>query len=749
LKDEDPPASPRRPPVAALPERSRTRRIAARLRAALGRGFDRILGADLVWSAALVGVMFVLLESAHWGASDARFRAGEIPAADIVSARDLQILDEELTRERRRAASEGVPDVYVLDAERGPRLVSELSRAAAARGLESRAESALASCLAELERSAIVANKALLDQEPAILVVRVPGGGEERLTDYASILDLDEARARARACLRSGPLAGSRELDALQDLLTTFVDANLSYGPQATSARREGAAARVPEVRILVPQGTVLARAGERLTPETLALLDAAREASERRSGVAGTAGILTALSLLAFFLYRYCRHTEQRLRKVENLHALLVLVLLLMMLLSQAMLWVARGLADDLWDPFHHAESYPYLIPLGGGAILVALLANGRIAMVYSGFAAVLFGALCGWDALRMTWAYLVQLAGVYAITTYRERAALLRAGLVVGGAGAAAALALGALREQAGLAARALDAGLAFAGGALGVGLLVSFVLPLFEDLFHVLTDIRLLELSNVNHPLLAELAVKAPGSYNHSMVVGTLAQEAAKAIGANSLFCRVAAFYHDIGKIQKPEYYVENQHGINPHDRLSPNMSALVIAAHVKDGVRIAREAGIPEQIVDIIPQHHGTRLMTYFHEKARSSADPALGPVHEDDFRYPGPKPRTAEAAIFMLSDAVEAAARSVDEPTPSRLREVIRKVTNAIVLDRQLDECDLTFADLERIQGALLRTLIGTHHQRLAYPGFAFGRRARQAPSGTHSAGGDRGMAREG
>jgi len=224
-----------------------------------------------------------------------------------------------------------------------------------------------------------------------------------------------------------------------------------------------------------------------------------------------------------------------------------------------------------------------------------------------------------------------------------------------------------------------------------------------------------------------LLAQLAVKAPGSYHHSLVVGTLAEEAAKAIGASSLFCRVAAFYHDVGKMNMPEYFVENQRGTNPHVRLAPSMSALIIASHVKDGIKLAREAGLPEQIVDIIPQHHGTRLMTYFFEKARSNADPALGPVQEDDFRYPGPKPQTREAAIFMIADAIEAAARTVEDPTQNRLRDVIRKVTNAIVLEGQLDECDLTFIDLEKIQQALLRLLSSMYHQRVEYPGFDFNR----------------------
>jgi len=262
---------------------------------------------------------------------------------------------------------------------------------------------------------------------------------------------------------------------------------------------------------------------------------------------------------------------------------------------------------------------------------------------------------------------------------------------------------------------------------GGAVGTGLIVSFALPLFEELFKVLTDIRLLELSNVSHPLLSEFAVKAPGSYNHSLVVGTLAEEAARAIGANSLFCRVAAFYHDIGKIRKPEYYVENQHGSNPHDRLSPFMSALIIAAHVKDGIRLGREAGLPEQIVDVVPQHHGTRLMSYFYDKARKAADPSLGPVTEADFRYPGPKPQTKETAIFMLADAIEAAARALDDPTPGRLGELTHKMAQTIVLDGQLDECDLTFADLERIEESLLRTLTSMYHHRVDYPGFDFGR----------------------
>ena len=424
----------------------------------------------------------------------------------------------------------------------------------------------------------------------------------------------------------------------------------------------------------------------------------------------------------------RYSSYHQRSFKKLNHLYALLVLMLLSMLLLGQAILWLVNEAVTNLASPFDQVGTYTYLIPLGAGSILVALLANGRIAMVYSAFASLLFGAVNDWDAYLMIWAMLVQCAGLYAISTYRERAALLRAGLVVGSVGAMSALAMETVKGSLEPWSTSLyGAALALIGGAVGVGLIVSFSLPMLEGLFNVLTDIRLLELSNVNNPLLAQLAIQAPGSYNHSLVVGTLAEEGAKAIGANTLFCRVSAFYHDIGKMNKAEYFVENQRGTNPHDRLSPSMSALIISSHVKDGIKMAREAGLPEQIIDIIPQHHGTKRMSYFYEKAKRTQDPSLGPVKEEEFRYPGPKPQTREAAIFMLADAVEAAARTIDEPTSNRLQDMIRKVCNSIVLDGQLDACDLTFADLQRIQDAFLRLLVSMYHHRVDYPGFDFGR----------------------
>ncbi|HEX6852585.1 MAG TPA: HDIG domain-containing protein [Candidatus Polarisedimenticolaceae bacterium] len=680
----------------------------------------RWFGSDALWSVFFAVVMIALLGTRACSDTE-RFQVGDRAAHDIVARADVEVPDPGLTQARRSEARAAVPDVYVHDRQRSDRLLAEFSAEARARfpGAQA-AHEAGAAAMREVMGGIVVSNRTVLERQPAILVAHVPGGTEDRLESYERILDLEQARARVRELLREDP--------ALADLASRFVDANTAFDPAATAARRDRAGSDVLPIQVRVPKGTVLVREGEAITAENLARIEAARRTPFATTSAVGQIGIAVVVAMLAFFLHRYTRYHQRAFKKVRHLHALLVSVLVTMLLVAQALLGIAAEATDRLGAPFNDLSLYAYLVPFGGGAMLVALLASGRIAMVYSAFAAVFFGAATGWDAYRMVWTLLVQWAGVYAITTYRERAALIRAGLVVGAAGAVAALAIEAIRRTLEPLSHSLyGAGLAFVGGALGAGILVSFALPVLERAFHVLTDVRLLELSNVSHPLLSQLAVKAPGTYNHSMTVGTLAEEAAKAIGANSLFCRVAAFYHDIGKLKKPEYYVENQRGMNPHDRLAPSMSALIVAAHVKDGIKLARDARLPEQIVDIIPQHHGTRRMSYFFEKAKRTANPALGEVHEEDFRYPGPKPQTREAAIFMLADGIEAAARTLEDPTPNRLREVIHKIASSVVLDGQFDECDLTFADLERIEEAFLRTLTSMYHHRVDYPGFEFGR----------------------
>ncbi|HQG13984.1 MAG TPA: HDIG domain-containing protein, partial [bacterium] len=233
---------------------------------------------------------------------------------------------------------------------------------------------------------------------------------------------------------------------------------------------------------------------------------------------------------------------------------------------------------------------------------------------------------------------------------------------------------------------------------------------------------SDIKLLELANLNHPLLRELIVRAPGTYHHSHLVGILGEAAAESIGANPLLVRVGAYYHDIGKLKKPQYFIENsKSGENKHEKISPNMSALVISAHVKDGMELALSSGIPKRIADMIPQHHGTRLMSYFYAKAKEGENPDVEKVDEKDFRYPGPKPQTREAAILMLADTVEASVRALKEKGSARIQQTVERSINDIFAESQLDDCELTLQDLHDIAKAFVRILLGIYHQRIEYP----------------------------
>jgi putative nucleotidyltransferase with HDIG domain len=263
--------------------------------------------------------------------------------------------------------------------------------------------------------------------------------------------------------------------------------------------------------------------------------------------------------------------------------------------------------------------------------------------------------------------------------------------------------------------------DLMMGFLGGVIA-SVLVLGIAPIIETLFGYTTDIKLLELANMDHPILKDLILQAPGTYHHSIIVGSLVEAAAKSIAANPLLARVSAYYHDIGKLKKPLYFIENAGGgENRHEHLAPTMSSLILISHVKDGVEMARENRLGERIGHIILQHHGTSLISYFYQKAKEKENPEMESINENDFRYPGPKPQTKEAGIVMLADSVEAASRALADPTPSRIKSLVQRVTNSIFLDGQMEECELTLKDLQKIQESFNRILTAIFHQRIDYP----------------------------
>ncbi len=253
------------------------------------------------------------------------------------------------------------------------------------------------------------------------------------------------------------------------------------------------------------------------------------------------------------------------------------------------------------------------------------------------------------------------------------------------------------------------------------LACSIIVLGILPVFEYLFGTITNISLLELADFNHPLMQRMTLEAPGTYHHSLIVGNLSEAACREVGANALLARIGAYYHDIGKLEKPGYFSENQALIeNKHDVLSPSMSKLIIMNHIKDGVELAKKHKLSPPLIDFISQHHGDSLVYYFYRRALENLEEDQQ-VKEEGFRYPGPKPNTKETAIVLLADSVEAATRALKEPSPSKVEEIVHKVINNKFIDRQLDECDLTLKDLEKISAVFIRILSGIYHSRVTYP----------------------------
>jgi len=365
--------------------------------------------------------------------------------------------------------------------------------------------------------------------------------------------------------------------------------------------------------------------------------------------------------------------------------------------------------------------KSYPHLLhfylPIASIAMLTMLLFNDvQISFMMAFMSSALAGIVLGFDLNETLIFFLGGLAGSYKVREARTRGALITAGFFVSIIQVICAFLINPVLNK-DILMYSLKP-LAFNG------LICAFVViatsKIFETIFGEITNFTLLELSDSSHPLLKRMVVEAPGSYHHSLIVSNLAEAAADAIDAHSLLVRVGAYYHDIGKMVKPEYFTENQMVIgNKHDELEPSMSRLVIFNHVKEGIELARKYRLNQRIIDFIPEHHGTSLMHYFYQKALSEG--LTDGLEEKDYRYPGPKPQSKETAIVLLADSVEGATRALDEHTPQRIEDVVRKVINNKFIDGQLDECNLTLREIDTIASVFVRVLSAMYHGRVKYP----------------------------
>jgi len=650
-----------------------------------------------------------------------------LEAGGLENPRELPEIPDRVVTRFREALGVHVP----------PEVVVPLARA----GFPKEAETLSKQLFAAATRKPIIADLERLPPAPqpiTIIEVRYADRVERTVTDRDAVIT--PAIAREQLDLRLLGMSGAKEpwVDAAAAVARASIRHDLDYDHLETQERRERAAASVPMAPLVVKRGTTLFRQGDVLTELDLVRYRAL-QSSRSEHGISYQA-LAIALFLLMLFgtLYHFgatfLPNFSTRVRDTGAVGLLLVLVLVLAKLTVGASDMIA-----DLISAQMTAVSVWYVVPVAGAVMLVRLLVGVSWALVFAVAAAALCGLAMDFGALYVVFFLVSAVAGAGSVEHTRERMAVLRAGLFTGVVSAATVLLIHFLQlfmsDGEVLTAAAMRPMYAMGFGFLG-GILSSFMvlalMPMFETIGFV-TDYRLLELANLNHPLLRQLMLRAPGSYHHSVIVGSLAEAASEAIGANALQARVAAYFHDVGKSARPRYFVENQRGgLNRHDRLDPYTSARAIIAHVIEGGRMAREYNLPKPIVDNVYMHHGTGLLQYFHAKA---VDEAKGEeVAEAPFRYPGPTPNTREAGILMLADKIEAATRTIQVPTEENVREMINLVINSVMADGQFEDCPLTFRELYTIADTFVQVLMGIYHQRIEYPQTAAASRATAEPA---------------
>lgn len=488
---------------------------------------------------------------------------------------------------------------------------------------------------------------------------------------------------------------------------------NMIYDQETTEKAMNEARNAVKPVQKNVKAGEIIVREGERVTSEQISVLE--QLGIQRSESYALTLiGTILFILLLFFLTLEYIKQNHHKVYNEEKLLLLLGLIFVLVILLARLVTIVEIPNRPNI------NAMTGYLAPVAAGSMLIAILINGKLAYFMTVIMALYVGMLFGGNQLAYVIVAMVSgTIGVFRVSGLSQTSDLARSGIYLAGANITTIVTMSLLAGKFSLNLAVLAIIIGTVSGLLSAILMIGF-LPYLESAFSITSMIRLLELSNPNQYLLRRLLLEAPGTYHHSLMVGNLAEAAAETIGANALLVRVGAYYHDIGKTKRPEYFVENQQGgIDPHAKIAPALSALIITSHVKEGLEMARDKHLPQPIMEFIAGHHGTSLTKYFY--GRALEEDGGEHTNEENFRYEGPKPQSKEVALVMLADATEAAVRSIPDPTNEKIRDMVRKIIRDKLNDGQLEECDLTFRDLDIITATFVRVLEGVYHRRIEYP----------------------------
>lgn len=484
-----------------------------------------------------------------------------------------------------------------------------------------------------------------------------------------------------------------------KEIVVSFLTPNYIYDEEKTKGSIKEKVSQIEDQLVDIKAGTLIVKKGELISEKKLQILEAFGSHSYKKSIFMFFLNLIYAVSVTSiFYLFLNSGFKKEMLNKSCYRSTFLILVIALV---------TYRFVGPN----------YFYLVPIDVILFLMSLLVSTKYAFMISMALLAYLMPMTDYSLIFFTINTMAILLGGYLIKKVNTRGSIIATGIQLSIFKVLLFLMFSFFLKNESVDG-ALKSGEILITGVFSGMITIAF-LPYFEKTFNMLTMFSLLELGDLSHPLLKELSMKAPGTFHHSNMVAILAESAAEAIGANAVFARVGSYYHDIGKLKRPKFFIENQEGMeNPHDKISPSLSALIIISHTRDGAEMAKNYKIPKEIRDVMYEHHGTTLLTYFYNKAKQQ-DPS---VQEEDFRYSGPKPSSKESAIIMLADSIEAAVRSLSEKTPITIENMIRKIINSKIEDNQLSEADLTFKEIEIIIKTFTKALVGIHHVRIKYPG---------------------------
>jgi hypothetical protein len=504
----------------------------------------------------------------------------------------------------------------------------------------------------------------------------------------------------------------SKTRKVVREVAIASIVPNLTINEEATNALKETVRRSVKP--IMIYKGEVLVEKDQYISEEVYRKLDAAGLLERNASNLP----FLGLAVFVGFFVVLLDMYMSQAHRKIYNSNIHILMLALIIFLNILVMKMISAGETIDIFSP-------GYGVPVALGSMLIAILLDTQLAVICSVLFAFASGIIFNYESLLpvdfryVLYGFISGVAGAYSLGKATKRSRILQAGFIVSALNVITISALYLLVSSTGNWQELVNEyAFGAVSGVLAAVLTIGF-LPLFEGMFGILSPMRLIELSNPNQPLLRKMLMETPGTYHHSMMVASLSEAACEAVGADGLLARVGAYYHDVGKMKRPHFFIENQiNRDNPHDTLAPGLSKRIILAHVEDGVRMLEEHGLPKQIIDFAQQHHGTTLLKYFYHKATKASDT---PIPEVEYRYPGPKAQTRETAIVGICDSAEAAVRSLGSPTPERIENLVRRIIADRLEDGQFNECDLTMQELEVVARTICETLQGFFHNRIEYP----------------------------